>query len=271
MYESHWRLQRAPFENVADSAFFYPAATHQGALLKLRYAVEHAKGLALLAGDHGSGKTFLTHVLEHDLDSARYLVSRLIYPHLSTDELLAYFARAIGADVAEDAQRRDAVLSAFESRLRQLASEDRHPVLVVDEAHLLEAEHLQALQLLLNYQQQPGIRLSVILVGQPELLPRVKRVGGLESRLAVRTTLKPLSLEECRDYVRHRLEVAGCPEPLLAEETVATVHELSLGVPRRINQLCDLSLLIGFADERTSISSVEVEAAAEELSCVSAA
>lgn len=271
MYESHWGLRRAPFENIADPSFFYPAATHHGALLKLRYAVEHAKGLALLASDHGAGKTYLTCVLEHDLDAERYLVRRLLYPHLGSDEVLSYFARAIGAGVEQDGAgaRRDAVLHAFESRLRQLAADGRHVVLMVDDAHLLEAPHLQALQSLLNFHEHPGINLTLILVGQPELLPRVRRVGGLEARAGVRTTLKPLSHEECGEYIRHRLEVAGCADPPLADSTVATVHDLSQGVPRRINQLCDLALLIGFADERTSISAVEVQAAAEELSCVS--
>ena len=82
--------------------------------------------------------------------------------------------------------------------------------------------------------------------------------------------MKPLPLEECREYVRHRLKVAGCPDAPFSDATMATIHDLSQGVPRRINELCDLALLIGFADERTSISDVEVEAAAEELSCVSA-
>lgn len=270
MYESHWRLQRTPFENRADPAFFFPAATHHGALLKLRYAVEHGKGLALLASDHGAGKTFLTHVLEHDLDSERYVVRRLVYPHLSSDELLGWFARAIGADLEQSVSGRDAMLHAAEAGLRQLSGEGRHLVFIIDEAHHLEPQHLQTLQSLLNYHQEPEIQLTLILVGQPELLPRVRRVGGLEARIAVRTTLKPLGLEDCGDYVRHRMEVAGCPEAPFSDETLATIHELSQGVPRRINQLCDLALLIGFADERTSVSTVDVQAAAEELSCVSA-
>lgn len=269
MYESHWRLQRPPFENTADPSFYYPAPTHQGALLKLQYAIERTKGLALICGEHGGGKTFLTHVLERDLDPARYIIRRLVYPHLSADELLAYLVRASGGDSTEPALRRDALLHAFEGTLRRLAGEGRHLVLIVDEAHLLETQHLQALQSILNYQQQPGMQLSLILAGQPELLPRVRRVGGLESRLAVRTTLKSLSAEECLGYVRHRLEVAGCPDLSLHDATIATIHDLSLGVPRRINQLCDLALLIGFADERTSLSEVDVHAAAEELNLVS--
>jgi general secretion pathway protein A len=270
MYESHWRLTEAPFENRADVSFYFPAATHHGALLKLRYLVEHGKGLAILASDHGAGKTFLTHVLERELDAERYLVRRLLYPHLSSEELLGWFARAIGVDIEQAGQHRDGILDALEAELRQLSSEDRHPVLMIDEAHLLEVQHLQTLQLLLNYQQDPEIQFSLILVGQPELLPRVKRVGGLEARVAVRTTLTPLGIEECGEYVRHRMEIAGCPESPFSEATMATIHDLSQGVPRRINQLCDLALLIGFADELTSVSAVEIQSAAEELSCVSA-
>ena len=109
---------------------------------------------------------------------------------------------------------------------------------------------------------------------QPEhkatLLPRVRRSGGLDARIAVRTSLRGLSPEDTAEYVRHRLRVAGCTDAPFSDETLRTVCELSQGVPRRINQLCDLALLVGFADELQSLTPVEVEAAAQELASAAA-
>jgi general secretion pathway protein A len=138
-------------------------------------------------------------------------------------------------------------------------------VLVIDEAHVLDVEHLQMLQLLLNLGDGAAIRMSLILAGHVELLPRVQRVGGLDSRVAVRCALAPLRAGETVEYVRHRLQVAGRPTCPFDEEGLARIAELSQGTPRRINQICDLALLIGFADKLPEISGLDVEAAAAEL------
>jgi general secretion pathway protein A len=159
----------------------------------------------------------------------------------------------------------DGLLRATERRLRQLTSIGKPPLLIVDEAHLLDVAHLQMLQLLLNLDDGRDVRMSLILAGHVELLPRVQRVGGLESRVAARCAISPLSNAETAEYVRHRLQVAGRPSGVFSDAALTTIAELSQGVPRRINQVCDLALLIGFADERRELSPVDVEAAAAEL------
>ena len=270
MYEPYWHLDRPAFDNDADTRFYFPGRSHQGALLKLRYAIENRKGAALLVGGHGLGKTYLTHVLEHDLEATYRPVIRLLFPQLSPAEFLAYLASRLGATDTDTAPLRvDRALRQLERRLEELTLQHHHPVLIVDEAHLLEAAHLQTLQLLLNFEQEPRIAFSLLLVGQPELLPKIARVSALHERISVRTTLQPLSETETLAYVKHRLQVAGVTEPIFADETLQSFWELSHGIPRKINQLCDLSLLVGFADGLQSLTPIELEAAAGELVGVS--
>lgn len=271
MHEPYWQLERPAFECDADPQFYFPASTHEGALLKLRYVVEHRKGAALLAAPHGMGKTYLTHILARELGGEHYVFVRLVYPKLEPIELLCDLAARLGAPVDwRDAESGERVLHRLEQRLEQLTIEQRHAVLIVDEAHLLEGEHLQSLQLLLNLRDPPRLDFSLILVGQPELLPRVRRVGGLDSRIAARTTLRPLSVDETGEYAAHRLRIAGGLDCPFSGDALKSICELAQGAPRRINQLCDLALLIGYADEAHELTSVEAEAAAAELACVSA-
>jgi len=270
MYERYWQLEQPPFENHADTNFYYPARTHQGALLKLRYLIENRKGLGLLAGGHGIGKTFITRVLESELEETYTPFVRLVYPLLEPEELLGYLALRLDEESPEAVSNsQDTVLRRLERRLEQFTYDNRHPVIVIDDAHLLEPRHLQVLQLLTNVQQDLGNRFSIILTGQPELLPHVERLAGLSSRVAVRITLRPLPAEETADYVKHRLFAAGARGPVFSEDSLQTFWELSRGIPRRINQVGDLSLLVGYADGLQTVSPVEIEAAAEELTCVS--
>jgi general secretion pathway protein A len=153
--------------------------------------------------------------------------------------------------------------------LQQYSELNRHPVIVVDEAHLIEDfQVFQALRLLLNFQQGKKCRFSLIFVGQNELLNTVRRLGQLEERLSVKCLLRPLSAEETTAYVTCRLEAAGAPRPIFEPAAMQPLYELSGGVPRRINRLCDLALLVGFADESETITAEQVEAVAEELTAV---
>lgn len=267
MHEAHWRLSRPAFECDADGAFYYPSRAHEGALLKLRYLVEHHKGVGLLVGAHGSGKTYLTQRLAHELDQQHNHVARIVFPALDATDLLRDIAVRLGVEIDRhlEGEGIDVILRGTERRLRQLTITGKSPLLIVDEAHLLDVAHLQMLQLLLNLEDGRDVRLSLILCGHVELFPHVQRVGGLESRVAARCALSPLSAQETAEYVRHRLQVAGRPAGVFSDEALMSIAELSQGVPRRINQVCDLALLIGFADERRELSPVDVEAAAAEL------
>ena len=238
--------------------------------MKLHYAVECRKGAVVLAGEHGLGKTYLSHVLEEELSSTYRPFIRMVFPQCSPSEMLSYLAVGLGAPEESGPVRIDRCLRQIEGQLTQLNQQKRHPVVVVDEAHLLEPSHLLTLQLLLNL---PGCRsqddvpmdFCLILLGRPELLPQIARIHSLSDRISVTSVLRPFTAEESLEYVRQRLRAAGADERVIQSDTLQTLWELSHGVPRRINQIADLSLLVGMADQRNVISAVDLETAAVEL------
>ena len=145
MYESYWQLSRTPFDNDADGAFFYRSDAHQAVLLKLRYLVEHHKGLGLLAGVGGTGKTFLALQLQRELAATHGPFVHLVFPQMSASELLAYLAVELGADesrVGNDAGGTDKTIRELQNLLGKYADERKHPVIFVDEAHLIEDPHV---------------------------------------------------------------------------------------------------------------------------------
>ncbi len=267
MYEAYWKLSSRPFDDGAYPEFYSASPSHQASLLKLRYLIQQNKGLGLLVGDHGLGKTYLTHVLERECqDDGIGPFVRLVFPCLSPGEILSYLAARLGIPKTSVSSPEITLLQ-LEDKLRELTKNNEHPVFVIDDAHLLEVQHLDVLRLLLNLHEQGPCRFSMILSGRSDLLSRVQRLKALDLRASVRMALQPLTREQVRDYISDRLGASGADE-IFDRRAVQTIWELSQGVPRRINQLCDLSMLVGFVDQLPRISSIEIEAAANELACI---
>jgi len=270
MYEAYWKLKHRPFDDDCKTEFYYPSQVHQTALLKLEYVLERQKDLAVLAGEHGLGKTYLTHVLEQRAaESGRLPFLRLLFPQLSPAGMLAYFARRLGATISPDSQDAD-ILAGIESRLQHFSSQGHSLVFIIDDAHLLEIPQLQTLRLLLNLRDQMAVPFSMILCGRTELLARLQHVAALQQRVVTRMSLQQLTAEETLAYAQHRLTMAGGQQPVFRQDAGQSLWELSQGIPRRINQLCDLSLLVGYVDQQPAITAVDVEAAAEEILSVAA-
>jgi len=271
MYESYWKLTQQPFQDRPDPNFYFASRTHQSALLKLRYAIEQRKGIGLLVGNHGTGKSYLTHVLEREAhDDGIGPFVRLLIPRLSASETLAYLAGRLGANIS-DRDTDDRVLTELERTFAKLKEEGHHAVLIVDEAHYLEVSHLNILRMLLNLRESAQADFTIILAGRTDLLAKVKRLAPLDQRICVRTAIEPLDVAEVAEYIEHRVQVAGCDSDLFTNKAAQSIWELSQGLPRKINQICDLALLVGYVDELRAVSPIEIEAAAEEISCVRAA
>lgn len=270
MYEGYWKLSRRPFDDGVAPDFYFPGSTHQAALLKLRYLIDQRKGIGLIVGEHGLGKSFLTHVLEHDpLCEGVGPFVRLVIPQLTPAGTIAYLARRLGAEFPDHASDQ-CILRALELRLEEFRDHRQHPVLLVDDAHLLDVPHLNMLRLLLNLREEQRADFSILLSGRTELLARLSRIAALDQRVMVRAALLPLEADDVLGYVQHRMQIAGCSSRIFNERAAKTIWELSQGIPRRINQICDLALLVGFVDELKGIGPVELEAAAEELHSVAA-
>jgi type II secretory pathway predicted ATPase ExeA len=266
MYESYWQLSERPFEGCLDSRFYYPGQSHQAALLKLRYAVENHRGGALLAGPAGAGKTLLVNMLHEELDERFRPFARIVYPLMSPQELLAYLAEQLdGRSSAPGDGTLDSVRR-IERFLADNAAEGRHAVAVIDEAHLLrDSATFDALRLLLNFEHQGAPAMTLLLVGQPALLPMLERMPDWEQRLDVKCLLRPFDRQQTGGYVAHRLKAAGAERELFAADAVPTLQQLTEGIARQINRLCDLALLVGYAEKQPLLGPEHLEAVSREL------
>jgi general secretion pathway protein A len=269
MYESYWELQRKPFENDFDSEFCFPSQSYQSALLKMLYVIEQGQGAGMMVGGVGCGKSYLVSQLANELPPQFGPLIHLVFPQMNAEELLAYLAVEMGVSpksIEGNGSRLDKILKQLETHLSQYVIGGQHPVIVVDEAHTIaEPEVLQALQLLMNFQQHPQKKFSLLLVGERGLLAPVQRLSQLDERISIRCALNPMTREETVGYVEHRLQVAGREKPIFDKSAHSSIFELSQGVPRRINRLCDLSLLVGYAENLTKITSNEIESVSDEL------
>lgn len=278
MYERHWRLQRSPFSHDRNTASFFASSSHHNALLKLRYLIDHRRGLGLLVGASGSGKTRLLEAVLPDAPAAATgptttPIAMVVYPQMSPVELLNYIANKLALEVVSSpTHAMDLVLQRLEATLRMLTASGRSPVIVIDDAHAISDRCvLQSLQLLLNFQQCDGIDFTLILAGQPELVSVVKRLPQLDDRVAMPCVLQAFSANETASYIRHRLQAAGGTLPIFSDAAFRAIHELSGGLPRRINRLCDFALLVGYAEELTAIDTPQIEGVHAELSLTRAA
>lgn len=270
MYESYWNLQTKPFESTTDSDFYYPSESHQGALLRLRYAVESRRGAALLSSPAGLGKTLLIHSLCKQLDEEYSPHIHLVFPDMPNDQLLAYIADELTGERTEATPSVKDSVSRIGNFLHSNADQNKHAVVVIDEAQSLSDHNaLDTLRLLLNFERDLKPTMTMLLVGQSGLLSKVERVPEMESWLGVKCILHALSAEETAGYVCHRLRAAGRDDAIFDDKALEAIHYHSAGVPRQINRICDLALLVGFAEELSTISASNIEASLDELVCVS--
>jgi general secretion pathway protein A len=275
MYLNHWNLKRLPFENTLEPEWFFPSQTHQAALLKMRYLIENQKGAGVVVGATGFGKTFLMRRLEQELNGAIGPWLQIVFPRMSPDDLLCDLAdrlrgeRANGETQPMEPRPRWLALRQIEQSLDEHARADRHPVIVVDDAHLIDdPDTLQALELLLNFQQPPRRCFTLILLGDRLLLSRLSRMPRFDERLAVRAMLQSLSPDETARFIHYRLEVAGNRSAVFEPDALAELAEQSGGIPRRINRLADMALLVGYADRRQRLTAQDVASVSEELATV---
>ncbi len=266
MYLSHWQLAARPFENSADVRFFYPGESQQSAVLKLRYAVENCQAAAVLAGAAGLGKTLLVQALLKQLGDRAAPIARVVFPQMPADQLLALIGDQLLSETAPGVPSiRDSVRR-LETFLQQNSAAGRHAVVVIDEAHLLlESDALQTLRLLLNFEAGAQAPLTLILVGQAALLPVVERMPDFDQRISSRCLLRRFEASETAAYVQHRLRIAGATQEIFNSAALEAVHHHSQGIARKINRLCDLALLVGFAEDRQLLEADQVKAVAEEL------
>ncbi len=258
MYTEYWKLKEKPFENVPSLRFFYYSSCHEEALMRLLYATKEKKPGIVITGKIGTGKTVLSRVLVRLLqkDKADYDIAILVNPNVPIAEFLHEIIYQFGQTPPPNTTSKSALLHTVEDILDKNYKKGKHSIILVDEAQkIVDEEIFEELRLLLNYQKSDVHLLSLILFGHPELAKRISNNKALEQRLPLKYQLKSLSREETTNYILFRLEVAGhtSPQDVFAKESLELIYKASDGVPRVINDLCDMCLLMGFSQARRQI------------------
>lgn len=265
MYERHWNLQRKPFENSPNPDFLYYSDQHEEALMRMLYTVKERKGAAILTGEYGSGKTTISRALVEKLQQDDlYEIVLIPNPSLSANEFLSEILHQLKA--GEVPRRKIAMLHRLEEILYRNLNNKRETVIIIDEAQCIKRkETLEELRLLLNFQLNERFLLTLILVGQPEVKEKLNQVKQFKQRLAVRYYLKLLEEKETKNYINFRLKVAGRDQPVFTDEAIRLVHTCSKGAPRDINNICDMSLLMGSVKKAELIDEVITREVIEDL------
>ncbi|TMQ28330.1 MAG: ATPase [Candidatus Rokuibacteriota bacterium] len=265
MYLEFYGLREAPFSPTPDPKFLFQSSRHREALAQLVYGVQERKGFIVLTGEIGTGKTTLLRTLLARLDHDTHVA----YVHnsaLDIEGLLEYILQDWGVKSvgASHAQRLFELNEFLIAQHRQRLS----PVLVIDEAQNLSIPTLEAVRLLSNFETTSEKLMQILLVGQPELRDKLNapELRQLKQRIALRCHIGPLSPEETRMYIRHRLRIAGATDAgIFTDAAIQRITEYTRGTPRVINIVCDHCLLSGYADSKRRIDAGVVEEATEYL------
>ena len=252
MYEAYYGFRERPFSLIPDPDFLYLSRGHAMALSLLEYGLTEQTGFVVISGEVGSGKTTLVRRLLNDA-SDDLTVGLITNTHRSFGELLQWISLAFDLDYR--GKDKVQLYQDFVDFMLDQYAAGRRVVLIIDEGQNLEVDALEELRMLSNVNAGKDYLLQVVVVGQPELLEKLRRpeLRQFVQRISVDHHLKPMELQDTIGYIRHRLEVAGGDPAIFDELACCAVQYFSGGVPRLINILCDHSLVYGFAEDKPRI------------------
>lgn len=253
IYTEHFGLAQRPFSLVPDPEFLFWSPAHRGAFAMLQYGLMTRAPITLLTGEIGAGKTTLTHHLLRGLgDGLR--VGLMSNARELRGELLYWVLMALG-ERPESGDDPAALFEAFQTRLIDTYATGRRVLLVFDEAQTLGRDRLEELRMLTNINTGEDVLLQIVLVGQPELREMIRRpdMAQVAQRVAANFHLPAMTAETGAEYVRHRLRVAGADRPIFEPGALALVHAATGGVPRLVNQLCDMAMLYAYSADNPMV------------------
>ncbi len=255
MYQDFYNLRERPFDLVPNPRYLFFTAKHREALSNLQYGIAGRRGITLLVGEAGTGKTTLVRAAlqSEELKGARCLY--LNNPTLTRAEFVEFLAGGFSLSPQASASK-TALLGELERELIARQAQGIVTALVVDEAQALPLELLEEVRLLANIETNTEKLLPVVLAGQPQLADRLNdpSLKQLKQRVALRCDLQPLTLKETVAYVSRRIRIAGGDAAkLFTREAIELIHHCSRGIPRTISAVCDNALITGFAAARKPV------------------
>ena len=264
MYQRHFAFTRLPFETPAQTDELFESNARREAEVRLAHLID-LRGIGLLTGEAGSGKTTVCRHMANQLHPGLY---RVHYVSLTTGNVLDVY-KEIAWEIGLPVERsRATARQAIRNEISRLVAEaGQLPVLVIDEAHHLRNDVLEDLRLLTNFAMDAEQRLCLILVGLTELRRRLAMAmhESLSQRLVVRHHLTGLSREEVNVYIKHRLRLSGCELPLFEEPAVEALFQAARGLPRQVNRIAHYALSAAAIDGAKTVSADHLQRAIEEL------
>jgi general secretion pathway protein A len=269
MYHDFYQFTENPFNVTADPDFFFSSSSHRYAISSLVYGIEQRKGILVITGEIGVGKTTLCRALLKYSDSkTKYAL--ILNPNFSELELLLLMVQDLGLKTRE--KDKFGLVNALNKFLIKESNKGNNVAVIIDEAQHLTATQLEQVRLLSNLETAKEKLLQIILVGQPELIENLQlpELRQLRQRVAVHFHIRPLDRSDVRDYIHHRIRKAmKNPESLLnilfSDQAITSIYNYSKGSPRAINILCDRALLAGFVSGSYSIDEAIIEKCAKEM------
>lgn len=266
MYTDYFKFDELPFSIAPDPRFLYMSPRHQEGLAHLLYGINTGGGFIALTGEVGTGKTTLCHCLLKQLPNNIEL-ALILNPKLNSLELLASICDELQIAYSKTQQSLKILVDALNQYLIGAHSRGKRTVLMIDEAQNLSDDVLEQIRLLTNLETSKTKLLQIILIGQPELkqLLNSKKLRQLNQRITARYHLEALSLTETQTYIQHRLSVCGGNPTLFNKAAIRRIYQLSKGIPRLINILCDRALLGAYASHVYFVDKKIVNKAAQEV------
>ena len=270
MYASYFGLKQSPFSIAPDPRYLFMSERHREALAHLLYGVNGGGGFVLLTGEIGAGKTMICRCLLEQIPR-RCNVAYIFNPKMTVPELLQSVCDEFHIPLKHEGNSPATVkeyIDPLNEYLLKTHAVGQNNVLIIDEAQNLSAEVLEQLRLMTNLETNERKLLQIILIGQPELRDMLGRADmeQLAQRVIARCHLDAMSEKETAQYIVHRLTVAGLKKGSLFEpKAIRRIHQITRGVPRRINLLCDRALLGAYAEGRTKVDRAIVDKAAAEV------
>lgn len=247
MYKRFYALEREPFAITPDPIFRYMSGQYKEALATMLYGVKNKRGLTVLTGEVGTGKTLMIRTLLESLDSETR-TAYVFNPRLSLADFFGVVASEFG--LKGNLKTKGGFLDQLNTFLLEVAKKRGRALLIVDEAQALSLPLLEEIRMLMNLETAKEKLLQVILAGQPEFHNVIsqERTRQFKQRISLRCHLSPLNRHETSEYMQRRLQVAGRRgNSLFTQRAIRAIHEYSGGIPRLINVVCDNALLTGYA------------------------
>jgi len=259
-YLGYFRLKKEPFSNAPIQEFFYSSKSHSDAILRLKYAVSSMKGLAVLTGEIGAGKTTLAKRLLGSLNSSKYLAGMMIMVHSRITPI--WFLKRVLAllGVEDESTEKLRLLTLLHKRLIDLNDKNIKPIILIDEAQMLQSrEIMEEIRGILNMELPHKKLITFILFGLKELEENIHLDEPLAQRVALNFRLSSLTLIATENYIKHRLRLSGAKRMFFSKEAVEKIYYYSRGIPRLINTICDNAMFETFIQKKTVIDEILIK------------